>query len=492
MTQSAMHKLEEKLTRFRSTLKAGQWLDADLLLTRVDQLKLTDLALARRVLQRVRILRPDDKDIVRRMNELNKKLTISQPELVSSSSKEVAPSDTSMPTSVEVAKPSNPYEKVKTAFLSLQLSQFKTPFMFLVVLPVICFAFYQIVWASPRFESQTQIIVKQPDGMATLDPQMAALAGFGMGGGGGSDTELLKAYIYSNDMYRHLEDKLKVSEHFSSWDYDFFSRLSGSASIEDKLEYYKTRLTVEIDEKSSIVSIYVQAYDPNIALALTQTIADRAEWYINDIGHKLAKSQLEFVQQEHQLVEQNLQQKKNELLAFQRRYNLLNPEAEGLAIQQITYELESLIATKKTELRALSNSMSDDAPLVMQANEQLKSLNAQLKDERQRLTQKANTTNASAENEASYGVGEIMARFSDYKINMEFALQAYASSQVSLEKSRIEAYRQLKFLMVVETPTLAEDARYPRVTYNVALLSTALLLLFGIGKIIYATVEELR
>jgi capsular polysaccharide transport system permease protein len=90
------------------------------------------------------------------------------------------------------------------------------------------------------------------------------------------------------------------------------------------------------------------------------------------------------------------------------------------------------------------------------------------------------------------GVNDILAKFSDYKINLEFALQAYTASKVSLEASRIEAYQQLKHLVKIESPTLPEDAKYPRILYNIALLLVVLIIVFGITKLIIATAHELK
>jgi capsular polysaccharide transport system permease protein len=168
----------------------------------------------------------------------------------------------------------------------------------------------------------------------------------------------------------------------------------------------------------------------------------------------------------------------------------LDPEAEGMALQQISYELEGQITAKKTELIALTTSMTEAAPLVLQARAELDSLTQQLSSERNRLTENGNNTSGDKVN--SMGVGQILAKYSDYKIDLELAVQGYTSSLISLEKSRIEAYRQLKYLVVVELPTLPEDAGYPKVFYNLALFLTLALMLFGIGKIIIATVEELR
>jgi capsular polysaccharide transport system permease protein len=487
MTVTALQKLEKRLDSFRNSLQIGQWQDAAFLLNKASELSDKDLALSRRLLQRVKNLKPNDVKLVERIAEVSKELKLTQPEVMSTSSLE------NKPVIKAVIQESSKREGNKFNFTQIEYwkLQLKKPFVLVIVLPLFLYAFYQIIWASPRYQSQTQLIIKQPDGMSTLDPSMAILSGFS-GGSGGADTELVRAFISSNDMLTHLEGKLQITEHFSNPDYDYFSRLSGSASNEDKLKYFKKRVLVEIDEKSSVLTIMVQAYEPNIAQALSQEIASRAEWFINEIGHNLAKAQLGFVQNEHDLVEQKLQKAKSQLLSFQRDHRLLDPEAEGLALQQITYGLEGQIATQKAELRALRSSMSESAPLVMQAKDKLNSMNVQLQNERQRLTQRSHSESLLIDANADLGVNEILARYSDHKINLEFALQAYTSSQISLEKSRIEAYRQLKYLVVVERPTLPEDARYPRIIYNLSLFIVVLLMMFGIGKIIIATAEELR
>ena len=85
-----------------------------------------------------------------------------------------------------------------------------------------------------------------------------------------------------------------------------------------------------------------------------------------------------------------------------------------------------------------------------------------------------------------------MARFTDYKVKMELALQAYTSSQISLEKSRIEAYRQIKYLIVVERATLSEEYKYPEIIYNITLFFILLSMAFFIAKIIFVTIKELK
>lgn len=356
----------------------------------------------------------------------------------------------------------------------------RAPITLFVLLPWLIFAVYTVLIATPKFESQAQIIVKQPDGSSTLDASMALLSGF-TGQSTSSDPQLVKAYIHSQDMLDYIEEKLSLFEHASDQNVDFLSRLSSDASREDFMAFYQSSVDVYIDDASSVMTVSVKGFGADYTRALTNAIVERAEWYINSIGHHLANEQLKFVQGEHALVEKRLSSAQSALLQFQQQYNLLDPMAEGTAMQQIAYGLEGQIATKEAELKSLLAVMSKNAPQVMATKSALDGLKAQLIDERSRLAAKKD----------DMSVSEILSKFTDLKIDMDLALQAYTASQVSLEKSRIEAYRQLKYLIVVEAPTLPEDAKYPNVEYNLLLAAVILLLVFGIGKIIIATVREL-
>lgn len=479
MNVQAQELLENKIIELRATLTQQQWANADFLLVQVNKLEKTDIALAFRLMQRVRNLSPTESNLTV-FAELRTKALEAHPELATTSSEKTFQKRRVLTGLQHILK------TIFSANNKPGLQKFQQPIVIFVVIPFFLFSFYQILLASPRFESQAQLIVKEPNSISTLDPAMAVMSGFGITSGN-SDTQLVKSYIQSNDMLTYLDGELNVLQHFSDNQYDMFSRLSESASRESQLEFFLSMVTIDIDENSQVITVKAQAFESEFAHRLSQLLVDRAEWYINEIGRDLAKNQLDFVQQEHALVQEKLTAAKSVLLNFQRRYNLLDPEAEGMALQQISYQLEGLISAKQTEVRALSVSMSENAPLVLQANAELDSLIQQLENERNRLTEKSDS-----ESPEVMGVGEILAKYSDYRINLELALQAYTSSLISLEKSRIEAYRQLKYLVVVELPTVPEDASYPKILYNLTLFLILTLMLFGIGKIILATVEELR
>ncbi len=98
----------------------------------------------------------------------------------------------------------------------------------------------------------------------------------------------------------------------------------------------------------------------------------------------------------------------------------------------------------------------------------------------------------SSQTESGIALSEVLAQYSDLKIELELALKGYTASEVSLDKARIEAYRQLKYLVVVESATLPEDHQYPDALYNILLFLVIQVMFIGIVKIILATVNELR
>lgn len=481
MTQHAVNNVESRFQDLKNKVSAKQWNDVDDLCALAKEIEATDLALARRVLQRAKNLRPNDKVIAAELRRLSKAISAQNKEQMVSSSK-------------EHTKLNSVKQFWQTKIPESARQKIVSPISLFVFLPFLLFAFYQVIWASPGYESRARVIVQQPDGMATMDASMALLSGLGVSAPTSNDLELVKNYINSQDMVNYVLSELDFVGHYSNSDVDMFSRLSSDASKEDIFDYYSKHVEVIVDDKSAIISILSTAYTRDFAYKLNRVLVERAEWYINSIGHQLANSQLDFIKKEHQVVESKMEAAKADLLNFQQKYNLLDPIAEGAAVQQIAYGLEGQIATLEAELKNLLAVMTPEAPQVEAMQAKIFAMRTQLEIERQRLSVQQSPAKKLPTDkvEELSSVSEILARYTEYKVALELAIQGYTASQISLEKSRIEAYRQLKYLVIVEAPTQPEDNQYPEVTYNLTLFLVVALMLFGITKIILATVKELN
>ncbi|MEP0071163.1 MAG: hypothetical protein ABJE79_00540 [Marinomonas sp.] len=468
--------LEQKFREFKERHTAKDFDNADFLEKQANNIRPEDALLADRIMKRVVILREK-----RAQTDMKSKQ-------VASVNKSVKNAERAKVKTVPTPEP-QPSNNKKTSQENTPsvrkkvLGFIKKPFFLCVIAPSILFAAYQLFGAAERYESQAKVIVQQPDGASTIDTSLAFLSGLGGGSSGGNDPQLLEAYILSNDMLVYLDQTLNLKKYYMESEVDVFSRLPDDATREDFLEFYQNHIQVEIDDASGVISIAAQGFDPAFAQTLTQSIVSRSEWYINNIGHQLADAQLSFVKVEHQLNEDKFRDAQITLLAFQQKYNLLDPTAEGVAMQQIAYGIEGQIASKEAELKGLTNIMSEHAPQVKATQNELEALRRQLQNERNKL---------SADSGQVIPVSEILASYTDLKVAMELALQAYTSSKISLESSRIEAYRQLKYLITVQAATEPEKSTYPDVLYNISLFFVFAAMLFAIIRIVLAVVHELK
>ncbi len=377
---------------------------------------------------------------------------------------------------VPLKTPTKPKQKPS---LKVRMKRFaKKPWVRFILLPFALAAIYYGLIASDRYVSETQILVKQASGSQTGDMPLALMgAQFAPGM---QDAQLVRTYVQSLDMLRYLDETLAIREHYSSHDADLLSRLWESQSQEQFLKYYRKHLEIRYDELSGVLTLRIQAWDPDYAQQLMQAILNRSEKYINQIGHRLASEQVGFAQGELERAQDLLLTGKQDILSFQDEHKLFSPEQEGVARLQMVNELEADLTRQKAELKSLRSYLSDSsAEVVAQAN-LIRALEAQLSDERRKLVGSNQSVN----------LNEVNSAYANLQMNLEFATDMYRTSLVSLEQARIEAYRKLKHLVVVDSPSLAESAEYPRRIYNLVTILAVLSLLFGAGRIIAATIRE--
>lgn len=346
------------------------------------------------------------------------------------------------------------------------------------------YALYLILLASPQYESQSQLIIKKSDGGSAFDASsllMSSVTDAPLS----TDSVLIEAFIKSQDMYRFLIENHGMNEHFQTDEADIFSRLSTGATTEDKYQYYLDHIDVTVDSSSAVITLQTKAFSAAYANTLNTAIIKHAEDFINNINNQLAKSKLKFAKSEHDIVEQKLQSSKQDLLEFQSKYNVLDPTAEGAASQQIAFSLEATLAQKRAELQTMSGMMSDIAPEMRNLKRQIKALQESVEQQKSQL----NTANIGDSSDVT--MTQLMAQYSDMQIQLQLAIQAYSSSLMTLENTRVETYQKLQHLITVERPTLPESNKYPQIIYNLVLFGVILCLIYAVGRIIVATIKEL-
>lgn len=345
-----------------------------------------------------------------------------------------------------------------------------------VLLASILMVFYYWVIASPRYVSETQFMVKQAN---STESPFSGLAAIGSISGGMRDALVLKKYIESREMAVALDQAVSLKAHYERDDFDLISRLAHESTIEEYVEFYQNHISVLHDELSDVLYVEVQTYEANYSLQVAQTLLKLSENFINELGSKMAQEQVGYAQKEVERSYGELKKFQSDLVNFQDKFKLYNPEQQGGALVGAINELESEIIRQQTELKSLLAFMRDDAAEVKAKKIRINSLERQLAEEKNRLT-----------NQDQQSLNKINVDFQEIKLNAELASDLYKTSLAGLESVRSEAYRKLKHLLVIENPALAEEDRYPRRIYNILTWFVCLVLLYLVARLILAIVKE--
>lgn len=358
--------------------------------------------------------------------------------------------------------------------------------MLVVAVPMAIGASYLGLFAADRYVSVSMAGLRSSSGDAGA--ALAGVAGVAsllssVSGSGNQDTYFVLDYMQSMSLLRKLDEQLGLRAHYEAQLRDPLFRLWSWASQEYFLDYYRSRVSVTIDEHSSALLVQAEAFDPEFAFRLNSAILEEAERFVNEYSHRIARENLRFAEGEFGRAGERLQKAKLDLLAFQNKHKLLDPLALAEASGAVTAALQAQITKTETELRSLQSFLNDDAPQVAALRAQLKSLHEQIDVERRRGTSGDN-------DKRSDRLNELAIEFKSLELQAEVALHAYKAALAAVEASRIESTRQLKTLVIIEPPTKPERAEYPRRWYNLLTLFVGCLLLLAVVRLVIATIQE--
>lgn len=346
----------------------------------------------------------------------------------------------------------------------------------LVVLTLFVVVIYYTLIATPRYTSDTKFIVKQS---GTQQFSFTGLAALGSSSPSTKDALILQEYIQSREMALALDKSLGLKEHYQQDDWDWLSRLSKQTSTEDYIEYFQDHLKVQYDEISEILSVEIQTFNADFSLKVAQELLKVSETFINQLSDKAVQHQMKYAQKEVDRSHDILKKQKLLLVDFQNKYQLYNPQQQGVALATAVNQLEAEIITQETELKSLLAFMRKGSPEVKSKEITLAALNSQLLQEKEKLT-----------NSGQQSLNKLNMSFEELSLTTALATDLYQASLAAMEQARADIYQTLKHILIINQPSLAEDSEYPRRIYNIFTWFVSILLLYGIGRLIISIIKE--
>ncbi|UNM97475.1 ABC transporter permease [Ignatzschineria rhizosphaerae] len=356
-----------------------------------------------------------------------------------------------------------------------------------MIIPFVIAAIYLFVFASNRYVSSSQVVVRQQEsGQQAGMPGLALLMG-AVDPVSREDTLYLKEYIVSHDMLQVLEKKLNWTDNYSGKWNDPLFYLSSSAPSEEKLKFYQRMVTTNYDETTGLLQVDVQAFSSEYAQAVLKEILVQSEIFVNNITRSMADEQLAFARRELLASTERYEEKQAELLAFQNEHNLFNAEVTAESMSQIVSNLEAEIVKEKARLNALKTRLADNAPQIRSQENKINALIKQLEAEQRKIT--SGDFKAA---EDILNLNTIAFEYRRLQVDLLVAEEFYKTSLAIVENAKLETIKNIRSLIAVVQPNLPEKASYPRTIYNLITIFIVLLLLYGITQFLLASIRDHR
>ena len=259
------------------------------------------------------------------------------------------------------------------------------------------------------------------------------------------DGQYLQVYLESSDVKARLfPDGKKLEQAYRPRLPDLWTGLYANSSAPAQLDFYRKQLYVAPQPLSGSIILTTSGFTPDQAFKLNNALLGQSRRFVNEINQSINADQNEFAKKEVQLAQINLKAATRKLEIFREKNGNLSVGSEQEATSSFISGLESQLVELKVEEAALRRQYRDpNAPEVSYVADQVKELEVQIRQERNRSVSKdGRDLNALVLEEAGL------------TSDVEFATESLQSARLASDNSRRESQRQLKFVVVLSQPEL--------------------------------------
>lgn len=352
-------------------------------------------------------------------------------------------------------------------------------FRWIVAFPTLLAAIYYGLIASDIYISESRFMVRSPQ-----KPVQGNLLGSLLQTSGIArqldDQYAVHDYILSRDALKELNDEFDLATKFKNWRIDFLNRFAAyqwDDSFEALLRYYRRRVGVEIDSKSSISVLQVSAFTAEDARTLNERLLKMSERLVNEMSERSRNDIVRFAQNEVKLAEAAAKQAALAVAAFRSEKSVVDPERQSaFQLQQLGKLQEELIITKTqiAQLKATAPANSQIQSLLTRQEALQKEIDAELA----RIAGRGGSLTNKA------------AAYMQLALEREFAEKRLATALTLLETARNDAQRQQLYLDRVVQPNLPDYPTEPRRIRYTFLVFVLSLVIWAIAGLLISAVRE--
>ena len=297
------------------------------------------------------------------------------------------------------------------------------------------------------------------------------------------DFDLIKLYGVNAKNWRLLLDKNRSKAEKVEFSKNWLSHIDEDSSIEEIIEYWQKKVSVEFDLSSGIITLVVMAFEPEEAVKIINAIIKESEELVNNLSEKSRQDSLTFARKELKNAEDKLKFARAKVSELREKEQSLSPEKNAESKLTLVEELEADRARAEAELQSLRLELPENSPKIQIAKYKVSALKQQVVKERQRSAR----SNGSKD-EAT--MSSIISKYEELITEQGFAEKSYEAALLNIETARIDATRKQRYLTMIVHPKLPEDPVKPNQPNDFLVLFFACLLLWGILSLVVASIRD--
>jgi len=292
------------------------------------------------------------------------------------------------------------------------------------------------------------------------------------------DSKLLELYIKSGDMFTFLDRKFNLTAYYSGDKIDVLRRLSKESLLpvfsltkENLLEQYNKDLFIIYDTPSTALQVGFAHANPEIAQKIVQSIIDHSGDTLNLLERDNARVALHFLEKQVKESKMSFIDTIKQMIDYQNEHNTIDPNLDVQSKSAILANLESSLIQKTVEFQSGARFMIKKSPEIRIARNTIANLKKEIETVKRQI---AGTSGNKKE------LNESVFDFELLKNDINFSKEIYRQSLVKLEELKTQVNQNIKNLLVINKPSLAERYTYPEKPKRIFTLFIIFGFLYGI------------
>ncbi|WP_279358895.1 capsule biosynthesis protein [Methylobacterium indicum] len=351
-----------------------------------------------------------------------------------------------------------------------------------VLLPTAVVGIYLFVFAADQYVVEARFAVRgevEPMGNVALGEFSSLIQK-----NNSQDSYIVKEYIESQPMLESAQKELDIVRMFTRDEGDFWTRYSGDKPIEELLKYWRKRVQVHIDLVSGVMTLTVQAFTPDDALAIGRHVVARAEALINAISSRAQQDMLKHSKDDLAATEERLRKAHLALREFRNRWGIIDPAKSAEATMTTLLSLRKDKIKSENDLQVLRGSGLDEKSRSIQT------IVASLTATNQQIKQLEDSLTSDGMAVGGKPVSDAILEYEGLMVERTIAEKLNDSATVMLDRARVAANRQHVYLSVFVPPTRPELSTVPMRGHALFVAFFAFMVLWGCSSLLIAGVKD--